>query len=520
MRTIDRSKLFLALLAGVLQSAAFPRLGLFPLAGLALVPLLLAIRDVSPWDAFRLAFAAGLVFSLTLLYWIAPTVATFGHLPLALAVGILMLLCAYIAGYTGLFGFLAAKIGGRPLTAPLILASTWAALEYLRGNLLTGFPWGFLGHSQFPARPLIQIVDITGVYGVSWLLVLINGALLLAVLARSGKTWQGTVVTRRAAWGWGLAALGLVVGVLLYGGARIARYEKLGETAPAIRVAVVQGNIPQDLKWNPAFQITTTKKYIRLSQEAAAADPDLVVWPETATPFYLFHNAVLTRMVLSSIAAAGKPFLIGSPYVEAREGGNAYHNSAFLFDAQAQPKGRYDKAHLVPFGEYVPLRRWLPFLGKIVAQVGDFDAGEPGGVLRAGGPIIGPLICYEGIFPELARAATRNGAALLVNLTNDAWYGRTSAPYQHFALAAFRAVENRRPLVRAANTGISGFVDASGRPYGTTRIFEDALTVAQVAMPHELTFYTRHGDLFAIACLVGMTLALIAAARRRRRRKA
>jgi len=520
MRTIDRSKLFLAILAGALQSSAFPRLGLFPLAGLALIPLLLAIRDVSPWDAFRLGFAAGLIHTLTLLYWIASTVATFGQLPLALAIGILMLLCAYIAGYTGLFGFLAAKIGGQPLTAPLILASAWTALEYLRGNLLSGFPWGFLGHSQFAARPLIQICDITGVYGVSWLLVLINSAALLAVLARSAKTWQGAVVGRRIAWGWGLAACGLLVGVLLYGWGRMARYEKLAETAPAIRVAVVQGNIPQDQKWNPAFQIATTKKYIQLSQEAAAADPDLVVWPETATPFYLFRNTVLTRMVLRAIASAGKPFLIGSPYVEDREGGSAYHNSAFLFDAQAQPVGRYDKAHLVPFGEYVPLRRWLPFLGKIVAQVGDFAAGQPGGLLSTGGTTIGPLICYEGIFPELARTATRNGAALLVNITNDAWYGRTSAPYQLYALAAFRAVENRRPLVRAANTGISGFVDAAGRSYGTTRIFEDALSIGRVAMPHERTFYTRHGDLFAIACLVGVALTLIAAVRRTRRRKA
>jgi apolipoprotein N-acyltransferase len=517
MRSIDRSKLFLALLAGVLQTSAFPSLGVYPLAGVALVPLLLALRDVSARDAFRLGFAAGLIHTLTLLYWIAHTVSTYGQLPLALAIGILMLLCAYIAAYTGLFAALAVKSGGRPSTMPLILASLWTGLEYLRGNLLTGFPWGFLGHSQFPARPLIQIADITGVYGISWLLLLINGAVLLLILARSGKAWQGIAVTRRTAWGWSLAAMGLLAGVLAYGWRQTARYERLSEAAPAIRVAVIQGNIPQDQKWDPAFQIGTTKKYIQLSRKAVAADPDLVVWPETATPFYLFHNAVLTRLVLQGLASTGKPFIIGSPYVEARDGRSEYHNSAFLFDAQAEPVGRYDKAHLVPFGEYVPLRRWLPFLGKIVAQVGDFDAGQPGGVLSAGGPAIGPLICYEGIFPDLARTATRNGADLLVNLTNDAWYGRTSAPHQHFALAAFRAVENRRPLVRAANTGISGFVDASGRAYGKTLLFEDAVTIERVASTQEWTFYTRHGDLFAIICLAGAALALALAAARRRR---
>jgi apolipoprotein N-acyltransferase len=274
--------------------------------------------------------------------------------------------------------------------------------------------------------------------------------------------------------------------------------------APGLKVALAQGNIPQAEKWDPAFQISSTKKYIRLSRSLVAEKPDLIVWPETATPFYMFHNQTLTRMVQRGVRATGSAHIVGSPAVRRNDGGLAYFNSAYLLDAQGAPVSRYDKAHLVPFGEYVPFKKWLPFLGKIVAQVGDFHAGPPGGILTYGDHRIGPLICYDGIFPELARAAVDNGADLLVNLTNDAWYGRTSAPYQHLVQYVFRAVETRRSLIRATNTGISAFILPNGKIENATGLFENAVRVQTVACLKLRTVYVRIGDTFAMICLAGV----------------
>jgi apolipoprotein N-acyltransferase len=244
-----------------------------------------------------------------------------------------------------------------------------------------------------------------------------------------------------------------------------------------------------------------------------------VVWPETAVPFYLMSDRALTRKVLDGIRETGAHFVIGSPAFERTETGIDFFNSAYLMTPDGRPAGRYDKVHLVPFGEYVPLQQWLPFVRKLVAHVGDFKTGEKGETLpmagrrmrgRSEGGIdlrIGVLICYEIIFPDLSRAAAANGAGLLVNVTNDAWYGRSSAPYQHFSMAVFRAVENKRALVRSANTGISGFIDPVGRVGGATPLFVDAAAAQSVPVLTEKTVYTRTGDWFAASCL-GMTIII------------
>ncbi len=507
-RPIDRSKLFLSLVAGLTLTAAFPRSGWFFLAAVAYVPLLLALRDVGIWDGLRLGLVAGLAHALSLLYWIAHTITTYGHVPMAVAVGILMLLCTYVALYTAVFSALSVYAARRPSLMPLVLPALVVALEYLRGHLLTGFPWGFLGHSQYAFHSLIQVADITGVYGISFILMLINAAIGLLVLGRSGKTWQGRPVNRRASIGWGLTAVGTMMAAIVYGQVRMGQIENLTAAAPRVKVAVVQGNIPQAAKWDPAFQISTTKKYIQLSLQAAAARPDLVIWPETATPFHMHHNKVLTGMVRRGVQAAGTHFVIGSPFFNRRGETLDYYNSAFIIAPDGRIGPRYDKAHLVPFGEYVPLRRWLPFVGKLVAQVGDFVAGQPGQVLNWRDHRLAPLICYEAIFPALTRAAAQNGADLLINLTNDAWYGLTSAPYQHLSLCVFRAVESRRSFIRAANTGISGFIDPTGRISAPTGLFVDAVANQEVAALTRQSIYTRIGDAFAWLCLAAAALTI------------
>ena len=253
LRPIDRSKLFLALMAGAALTGAFPRTGLFFLAGAAYIPLLLSLRDVSTWSGFRLGLVTGLAHALSLLYWIAPTITTYGHIPMAVAVGILMLLATYIALYTAALAALAVYAGQKPATIPILLPVLLAGLEYLRGHLLTGFPWGFLGHSQYAFRPFIQTAEITGVYGVSFVLMLINAALFLLVLWKSGKAWQGSPVDRRTAVGWGVAALGVVMAAVFYGQIRMGQIQKLASAAPPFTCGRRPGQHPPDRQMGPGL---------------------------------------------------------------------------------------------------------------------------------------------------------------------------------------------------------------------------------------------------------------------------
>jgi apolipoprotein N-acyltransferase len=287
-----------------------------------------------------------------------------------------------------------------------------------------------------------------------------------------------------------------------YGSWRIKQVDQIVSASWLVRVTVVQGNIEQPKKWDLAFQDETVDIYLRLSCSGRASSPDLVVWPETATPFYLFNDQRLTEKVLNGIRCIDADFLIGSPSFELRDDRTCFYNSAYLLSVEGKVLGKYDKAHLVPFGEYVPLKKWLPFLGKIVEQVGDFAPGEKGRTLSWKGMHLGVQVCYEIIFPELSRSMAGNKAAFLINLTNDAWYGYSSAPYQHFSMTIFRAVENRRPLIRSANTGISGFVDPAGRVLMKSPIFKEAVLTSDLPVLRVETVYTRFGNLFAVVCLI------------------
>jgi apolipoprotein N-acyltransferase len=234
----------------------------------------------------------------------------------------------------------------------------------------------------------------------------------------------------------------------------------------------------------------------------------LIVWPETATPFYYLDDARLTDIVRKGIQAAGTDFLIGSPSYAVQKDRIDYYNSAYLIGSNGTVAAKYDKVHLVPFGEYIPLKKWLPFLGKMVENVGDFKTGQKGSTVSWRNYDLGIQICFEIIFPGLSRAMVQNKARLLVNLTNDAWFGTTAAPYQHFSMAVFRAIENKRSLIRSANTGISGFVDPAGRIVAATPLFEEAVLTRQVPVIDTATVYTRYGDLFAMGCLLAALLGV------------
>jgi apolipoprotein N-acyltransferase len=490
--------------SGVLLTAAFPKIDLDGLAWVALAPLLWVLNGVRPGEAFRRGLVFGIAHFLTLLYWLVPTMVIYGHLPAYLGVAILFLFATILS-----LVFVAPLAAGFALTARtparalLLFPLFWVAADFLRSFLFTGFPWELLGYSQYRRLHLIQISDIFGVYGLSGLIAFTNAALLLGCLAVTGKPWCGKPVRGRFAFG-GVAAAAALVGVAwVYGAMRIAQVDRMAADAPRTRVAVIQGNIEQSQKWEPAMQMATIGKYLRLSLSTGAERPELIVWPESAAPFYFLAEVPPTRMVMQGVAEAATHFLIGAPAFDLRGQKADYFNSAYLVGPRAEVLGRYDKAHLVPYGEYTPFKEYLPFLGKIVEHVGDFKPGPEGKTLEWLGRRLGIQICYEIIFPALARAQVENGAALLITITNDAWYGKTAGPYQHLSLAVLRAVENRRMLARAANTGISGFVDPAGRLLDLTPLMEEAAVVRELPLLGTRTLYTRFGDAFAAACLTG-----------------
>ena len=512
-----RSDIFLALLSGVLITGAFPGVSLAPLAWVGLVPLLAAVNGKTGRRTFHLGLIAGFAHYLTLLYWVVYTMRTYGHLPFYLCLPVLMLLAAYLSLYTGVFAVLVSRLCRTGPRLMLLAPTLWVALEYLRTVLFTGFPWELLGYAQASFLPMIQIADVTGVYGISFWTLAVNAGLFLMGCAATRRTWQGTAVTRRQA----AVAVGgvaaLTAAVIGYGNWKISLVDARAAAAPVVRAAVVQGNVDQAVKWVPAFQRATVHRYIALSKEAAHQAPELVVWPETATPFYFARNDGFAAMIRQAVKDTGTHFLIGSPSVTAQKNRFTYYNSAYLINANGVTVDRYDKAHLVPFGEYIPLKQFLPFLGKMVQEVGDFSPGRPGRTLAWGERPIGLQICYEIIFPRLSMSMVRNGAVLLVNITNDAWFGMTSAPGQHFSMAVLRAVENRRAVIRAANTGISGFIDPAGRTVARTRLMEATTLTRAVPVMTEQSLYTCFGDLFAQGCTAVAAMALLLAVMARRR---
>ena len=502
-----KKNILLAAISGLLLTASFPKIGIDFMAWFALVPFFWGIRDFSPKSSFRMGFITGLVHFLSLLYWVVPVMRTYGFLPLYLSIAILFLFAAVLAIFFALFAAVLAGTGEKPGMFLPMAPIAWIALEYLRSFIFSGFPWELLGYSQFKRLQLIQISDIFGVYGLSALIVFCNASIFLMTLYFVGRRWQGKRVSKRLVEG---AILAVIVGIGLtwfYGYQRIKTIDALATASPSAKISVVQGNIDQAVKWDPAFQIDSVEKYNRLSASLMNNRPDLIVWPESATPFYFLYDKKPSELVFEGIHQTDADYLIGSPSVVQTGSAIEYYNSAYLIRPQTQEISKYDKAHLVPYGEYIPLKKWLPFLGKIVAQVGDFKPGEKGNTLSWRDYRLGIQICYEVIFPSLSRAMARNDASLLINITNDAWFGKTSGPYQHFSMTVFRAVENRRALARAANTGISGFIDPVGRILTSTALLEEAVATESLPLLQRKTFYTRFGDLFAMTCFA-MTLII------------
>lgn len=503
--------LLLALLSGALIALSFPLPGIAPLIWIALIPLLIALEGQTPAAGFRLGFITGFAAYGGLLYWVTIVMTDYGKLPWLISVALWWCLAAWLAAFYGLTAWAAVLGKQQGCKWVLLFPLAWVGADYLRGILLTGFPWTMLGHSQYRLLPLIQIADITGVYGITALIVLAN-----VVFYRILRALAGADIPYPAK-----SAVLLVAALATtfwYG------FHRLNSPLPdgtPLRVALIQGNIDQSVKWSPAFRQETLDIYHSLSRQALSRGPvDLVIWPESAAPFFFQEPGPFSDQIRRLSRELKVALLFGSPAVELRDGKPAYLNSTFLLDRNGNLLGRSDKTHLVPFGEYVPLTRLLPFVNKLVHGIGDFVPGSQIKPLTLGNAPLGVLVCYEAIFPELARAYVNGGSRVLVNVTNDAWFGRSSAPWQHLSMAAFRAVETRTPLVRAANTGITSIVDQNGHIKGMSSLFKEAVMLGELQPGSADAPYLRVGDLFAQGCLGITGLILLVQWGRARRRTA
>ena len=520
---------WLALGTGILLFLTFPgTIGFWPAAWVSLVPLLLAIKDVRPGVAARLGLLAGMVHYVSLLYWIIIVLGKYGNLPLWISLPALLLLSLYMSSYLALFCAIISRVWKqREVLVVWVAPLLWVGLDFVRSFLFSGFPWQDLGYSQYKALMLIQTADLTGHFGITFHIVLVNSvtALLLALWIANRSSVQAeqpflTLRLRRAWFRAILPALCVIIGALGYNVFRYHQVSQMIEGSPKMKIAVVQGNIEQDQKWSPSMRLETIDRYRKLSEQAIVRQegpPDLLVWPETALPFVISDNPYFRRLQKDLLRKHKIWLLSGAPfYVEIEKKRSQQkkeyqsYNSAYLFTPEGEISGRYDKQHLVPFGEYVPFSSIVSLPGPLVENIGSFSSGKPVKPLSCQGAAIGVLICFESIFPKLARDWTASGANLLVNITNDAWFGRSSAPRQHLSMAVLRAVENRRGLARAANTGVSALIDPLGRIIGSSPIFQPFYLMADVPLLQTNTIFVSFGYHFGLLCLLaGIVLAFI-----------
>jgi len=524
--------LSLCLLAAVLLIFSFPRFNFEILAWFGFVPLFFALKNKPKGKAFLLAYLTGVIFWTGTIYWLAH-VTFLGTI----------LLVLYLAVYFGILGLIVSTIDYRLSTIEslLFIPSLWVLLEYIRSHLLTGFPWVLLGYSQYLNLPIIQIADITGTWGVSFLVMMVN----VAIKEMLGLRSQVLGLSQKRNYKILFFVFCFLFFVFGYGVYRLYLQPAACNPQP-VRISVIQGNIPQELKWDIGSREFIVNKYIRLTAEAFKDNPDLIIWPEAAMPCVLEEAPIFYEKVKEFAKRIKTPLVLGA----VTSGNDMYYNSALFISSEGRLLNRYDKLHLVPFGEYIPLKQILPFLETIV-PIGDITAGKEYTIFKIQNPkskiqnksqIPNPngstpltmalkrsrsaksqstnnfavLICFEDLFPELSRQFVRRGAQLLVNITNDAWYKRSSAAEQHFQASVFRAIENQIYLVRSANTGISGFIEPCGKIISLVQdklgrdIFIDGYATKELFLSkRNPSFYTRFGDVFILTCLLFVLYGII-----------
>jgi apolipoprotein N-acyltransferase len=509
----------LILLSAVLLGAPFHFAAWWPAAFIAFVPYFLVIEGRSSGDALKASFLFGCLFWMLTGFWLMHvTVPGF------------FLIVAYLALYFAVFGLVCAdflnprsELGitlyRNNLKTLLFIPASWVVLEWLRGTLVFGgMPWSLVAYSQWRNLPFIQIADLTGAYGVSFFVLFVNVALFKITQSLRphppGAMPERVDYRKRSLAG---LAVVLVLGFIFvggYGAARLTLAPKADAAASSkrLRISVLQGNIPQDQKWDARIKGIIFEKYKRLTFMSAIEKSDLIVWPETSFPGYLEDEPVMAAHLRSMVRQSRTEVLVGAPTYGDLEEGVKFFNSAVHYGADGEEKQRYNKVHLVPFGEYIPFE---PIFGVIrhFIQIGNFTPGREKTVFTVDTRYQKPnsqvkfstLVCFEDIFPGLVRSFVKNGAELLINVTNDAWFGKTSAPYQHAAASVFRAVENRVPVVRATNTGYSCFISPEGQVLAHVEDKDETIFVTgrkahDVIVRKPGSLYARFGDWFVFLC--------------------
>ncbi|MFV3074614.1 apolipoprotein N-acyltransferase [Niveispirillum fermenti] len=509
-----RARLGLAALAGALATLALPPAHLLPLLWLAVPALIWLLRGSSrKRDDFAIGFAFAVGHHVPGLYWISAALFTdigrfWFMLPFAL-LGLPALLGLFLGAGMVAHGWVRRRLGLIGWAEAACLALAWTAVEYLRGHLFTGFPWNLIGYGWVPVLPVLQTVSVTGIYGLS--LVTMLAAALPAALSGPKPSWRPALA--------GLLALALLAG---WGGWRMTG-QGLG-TVENVTLRLVQPNIPQTLKWREEQKLANLRHLMDLSRAPGHDRVTHVIWPETAVPYWMSsdNDDAGQRPLLDYLADAAPPggaLITGGNRLDSDGDGNqSYFNSLFVVTGDGRVTASFDKFHLVPFGEYLPLRGLLPKGMTAVAAGADFSPGDgPRSLTLPGAPPASPLICYEVIFPGAVMPGAGDAARpqWLLNLTNDAWYGHTAGPYQHFAITSVRAVEEGIPLVRVANTGISGVVDAFGRIRGSIPLGQGS--ILDIALPEgadSVPLYAHYGDAILAIVWLGVLLTTILSRRR------
>lgn len=495
--------LALSALTGVLYPLTF----MIPYAGIIswvmLIPLFLAIEKKSSRDALKLGLLAGTLSSFIGTYWLIGTLSRFGGFPIFISVIFIVILSAYSGLALAIFSYIVTRLGflKRPgILSVLLAASVWTSIEYLFPFL---FPYG-IANSQADYLPMIQIFDLFGIYVLSFIIVIVN----LAIMRALKKALTHSPFPTAEA----VLALVLVISTVLYGFFRINEVDREIAEAPKLSIGMVQANF-DFLEKTENQEETVTEMHKEMSRGLQSSD--LIIWPETAIQAW-FSNGSDLLIVRDEIGVPdmdGKSFLVGGmsftlkdPEAEIITDENVIkYNTAFLTDSRGVIHGRYHKIKLLLFGEYLPFTDYIPALKNISPASGDFTPGDELNLfeIKDKGARIAPIICYEDIIPSFSRRFVSNGANLIINITNDAWFGKTIAPYQHLFLSIPRTVETRRYLLRSTNTGISAIIDPVGRVVAKTPIFVRTNLVGEVGLMNgETTLYTKVGDIFPIACTV------------------
>jgi apolipoprotein N-acyltransferase len=475
----------LTVLGGLMLTFAYPPFPTGFLAYFALVPLLFALKDKTPKQHLVLAYLFGMTFNATVLFWT-------WRVTLPGTVAMILILALYWAFPFWIFGQMKKVWGYRAyFLLPLLLVG----LEYFRTLGELAFPWTNLSYTQSYYTSWLQILIFAGDTLLSFWIVLLNLLIFWAVKNVGGKRWFGLIAG---------VILWLIPG--LYGAAVLEK----AAVEPKFKVALLQGNIDSYQKWDAAHTQASFDTYRELAFVAAAAGADFLVWPETAAPCYLLQEPAYHYQVMAIAQTAKKEMLVGTlEYQTVGPNQYLYYNAAYHFDTLGRASDPYCKIHLVPFGETIPFSGKVKILQDIHVGQADFTPGDSILLMQSSFGRYGVLVCFEAVFPDMVRRFVLKGADFLVGITNDGWYGRTSGPYQHERIALFRAVENRIPLVRAANSGVSAGFDPYGRVITESELFKKQIVFAEISLRSETTFYSRWGNFFPQTCSVASLVALV-----------